>query len=73
MSTEYPNKPSEEGKRRKSAFAEISSAAGAPPRCFGTPTPEEKARRLAALRALLADSAPAFQARIDAGERGEQP
>ena len=73
MSTRYPSKPSEEGKRRKSDFAEISSATASPPRCFGTPTPEEKARRIAALRALLADSAPAFQARIDAGDRGEQP
>ena len=36
-------------------------------------TPEEKARRLAVLRAVLADSAPEFQARIDAGEQGEQP
>ena len=55
------------------AFAEISSATADPPRCSGPPTPEEKARRLAVLRAVLADSAPAFQARIDAGERGEQP
>jgi hypothetical protein len=73
VSTDHPSKPSEEGKRRKLAFAENSSATTAPPRCFGTPTPEEKARRLAVLRAVLADSAPAFQARIDAGERGEQP
>ena len=73
MSTEYPNKPSEEGKRRKSDFAEISSATTDPPRCFGTPTPDEKARRLAALRAVLVDAAPAFQARIDAEKRGEQP
>ena len=73
MSTYHPSKPSEEGKRRKSAFAENSSATAAPPRCFGTPTPEEKARRLAVLRAVLADSAPEFQARIDAGEQGEQP
>ena len=73
MSTGYPSKPSEEGKRRKSDFAEISSATTDPPRCFGTPTPEEKARHLAVLKAVLADSAPAFQARIDAGERGEQP
>ena len=33
-------------------------------RRFGPPTPEEKARRLAVLRAVLADSAPEFQARI---------
>ena len=73
VSTHYPSKPSEKRKRRKSAFAENSSAAVAPPRCFGTPTPEEKARRLAALRAVLADSAPEFQDRIDAVEQGEQP
>jgi hypothetical protein len=73
VSTGHPSKPSEERKRRKSDFAENSSATAAPPRCFGTPAPEEKARRLAALRAVLADSAPAFQARIDAGERGERP
>jgi hypothetical protein len=68
VSTGYPSKPSEEGKRRKSAFAEISPATADPPQCFGTPTPDEKARRLAVLKAVLADSAPAFQARIDAGE-----
>ena len=73
MSTYNPSKPSEERKRRKSAFTGISPVAVAPPRCFGPPTPEEKARRLAVLRAVLADSAPEFQARIDAGERGEQP
>ena len=73
MSTHNPSRPSEKRKRRKSAFAQNSSATAAPPQCFGTPTPEEKARRLAVLRAVLADSAPEFQARIDAGERGEQP
>jgi hypothetical protein len=73
VSTDHPSKPSEEGKRRKSDFAENSSATAAPPRCFGSPTPDEKARRLAELRAVLADSTPAFQARIDAGKRGEQP
>ena len=62
MSTRNPSKPSEEGKRRKSAFAENSSATTDPPRSSGTPTPDEKARRLAALKAVLADSAPAFQA-----------
>jgi hypothetical protein len=69
VSTRHPSKPPAEGKRRKSDFAEISSAAVAPPWCFGTPTPDEKARRLAALRAALAGSAPAFQARASrAGE-----
>jgi len=73
VSTEYPSRPSEKRKRRKSTAAQNSSAAVTPPRCFGMPTPEEKARRLAVLRAVLADSAPEFQARIDAGEQGEQP
>ena len=73
MSTHNPSRPSEKRKRRKSALTEISSVAVAPPRCFGTPTPDEKARRLAVLRAVLADSAPKFQTRIDAGEQGEQP
>jgi hypothetical protein len=72
VSTDHPNKPPEEGKRRKSAFTGFSPAAFAP-RCLGTPTPEEKARRLAVLRAVLANSAPVFQARIDTGEQGEQP
>src|SRR5512144_3006589 len=73
VSTRNPSKPSEKRKRRKSAFTEISPAAVAPPRCFGTPTPEAKARPLAVLRAVLAESAPEFQARIDAGEQGGQP
>lgn len=72
MSTHNPSKPSEKRKRRKSAFTEISSDAPAA-RHFVTPTPEEKARRLAVLRAVLTDSAPEFHARIDAGEQGEQP
>ena len=59
-------------KGRSDSFTEISSDAPTTRR-FGPPTPEEKARRLAVLRAVLADSAPEFQARIDAGERGEQP
>ncbi len=71
MSTEYPSRPSEKRKRRKSAFAQNSSAAVAPPRCFGPLTPEDRARRVAELRTVLA--APAFQARLRAGERGEQP
>ena len=73
MSTYNPSKPSEKRKRWKSAFTGISPAAVVPPRHFGTPTPEEKARRLAELRTALANSAPEFQARIDAGEQGEQP
>jgi hypothetical protein len=73
VSTRHPSRPTAEGKPRRSPFAEISSATADPPRSSIAPTPDEKARRLAALRAALADAAPAFQARIDAGERGEQP
>jgi hypothetical protein len=62
VSTRHPSKPSEEGKCRRPAFAEISSATADPPRCSIAPTPDEKARRLAALRAALADAAPQFHA-----------
>ena len=72
VSIRNPSKPSEKRKRRKSAFTEVSPAAVALPRCFGTPTPEEKARRLAALRAALADSAPTFQARARRAGEGQQ-
>ena len=72
VSTEYPSRPSEKRKRRKSAFAQNSSTAVTTPWCFGPPTPEEKARRLAELRVVLADSAPAFRARLRAREQGEQ-
>ena len=68
----YSNPPLAQCKGRSDSFTEISSDAPTTRR-FGPPTPEEKARRLAVLRAVLADSAPEFQARIDAGERGEQP
>ena len=69
---DYSNQPLAQCKGRSDSFTEISSDAPTTRR-FGPPTPEEKARRLAVLRAVLADSAPEFQARIDAGERGEQP
>ena len=72
MYVNYSNQPLAQCKGRSDSFTEISSDAPTTRR-FGPPTPEEKARRLAVLRATLADSAPEFQARIDAGERGEQP
>jgi hypothetical protein len=69
VSNRNPSKPPEECKRRKSAFAEISSATADPPRCPIAPTREERVRRLAALRAALADTAPRFHARAcQAGE-----
>ena len=68
----YSIQPLAQCKGRSDPFTEISSDAPTTRR-FGPPTPAEKARRLAVLRAVLADSAPEFQARIDAGEQGEQP
>ena len=74
VSTCNPSKPSEECKGRSPIpLPKFHRGRRSPPRRFGPPTPEEKAHRLAVLRAVLADSAPEFQARIDAGERGEQP
>jgi hypothetical protein len=68
----YSNQPSAQCKGRSDPFTEISPDA-ATTRRFGPLTPEEKARRLAVLRAVLTDSAPEFQARLRAGEQGEQP
>jgi hypothetical protein len=68
----YSNQPWAQCKGRSDPFTEISPDASTTPR-FGPLSPEDRARRVAKLRAALADSAPEFQARIDAGERGEQP
>jgi hypothetical protein len=68
----YSNQPSAQCKGRSETHAENS--ADAPQSRHRVPlSPEDRARRLAVLRATLADSAPEFQARIDAGEQGEQP
>jgi hypothetical protein len=45
----------------------------APPPRPSPLTPEEKAHRLAALRAALAGAAPAFQARLRRGREVERP
>ena len=66
----YSNQPLAQCKGRSNPFTEISSDAPTT-RHFGSLTPEDRARRVAELRTVLA--APAFQARIDAGEQGEQP
>jgi hypothetical protein len=51
----------------------IENTSGTPtPRRFGPLAPDDRARRLAELRTALAGAAPAFQARIRAGEQGEQ-
>ena len=68
----YSNQPWAQCKGRSDSFAEISSDASTTPR-FGPLSPEDRARRVAELRATLADSAPEFQARLRAGEQGQQP
>ena len=68
----YSNQSWNQCKGRSDSVTEISAPAPTVSR-FGPLTPVEKARRLAVLRAVLINSAPEFQARIDAGERGEQP
>src|SRR5512135_1321316 len=61
----YSSRPSDCCKGQSEPIAENSS--DAPPR-YGPLAPEDRARRLAELRAVL--SAPAFQARMRAGEQG---
>jgi hypothetical protein len=64
----YSSRPTNQCKGRSEPTTENSS--DAPPR-FGPLAPDDRARRVAELRAALAGSAPTFQARIDAGEQGE--
>ena len=68
----YSNQPLAQCKGRSDSFTEISSDAPTTRR-FGPLSLEDRARRVAKLRAVLAGSALTFQARIDAGEQGEQP
>ena len=68
----HSNQPWAQCKGRSDPFTEISPHAATTPRC-GPLSPEDRARRVAELRAALADSAPEFQARLRAGEQGEQP
>jgi hypothetical protein len=66
----YSSRPTDCCKGRSEPSTENSS--DAPPiRRFGPLAPDDRARRVAELRTVL--SAPAFQARLRAGERGEQP
>jgi hypothetical protein len=62
VSISHPSKASKEGKRQKSTFARISSGAADLRSSFVSPTTDEKARRIAELRAVLAYTAPHFQA-----------
>ncbi len=65
----YSNGSQAQCKGRSEPSTENSS--DAPPiRRFGPLARADRARRVAQLRAVL--SAPTFQARIDAGEQGEQ-
>jgi hypothetical protein len=66
----YSNQPLAQCKGRSDPFTEISPDASTTRR-FGPLSPEDRARCVAQLRAVLA--APAFQARLRAGEQGEQP
>ena len=76
----HSSRPTNQCKGRSEPITENSSDA---PPCFGPLAPDDRARRLAELRTVLADAAPTFQARIDAfgidnqvidaGERGERP
>jgi len=66
----HSSRPTDQCKGRSELITENSSDA---PPCCGPLTPDDRARRLAELRTALADAAPTFQARIRAGEGGEQP
>ncbi len=67
----YSNGSQAQCKGRSEPSTENSSDA-LPTRRFGPLTPEDRARRLAQRRTARADAAPKVQARIDAGEQGEQ-
>jgi hypothetical protein len=67
----YCSRPSGEHKSRSPGSPEFHPADAGPPRRALPLTAAEKARRVDALRAALADSAPTFQAR--ALQTGEGP
>ena len=66
----YCSRPTDCCKGRSDFITENSSDAPLSRR-FGPLAPDDRARRVAELRTVLA--APAFQARLRAGEQGEQP
>jgi hypothetical protein len=68
----YSSRPTNQCKGRSDPITENPSDAP-PTRRFGPLATDERARRLAGLRTALSGAAPAFQARIDAGEREERP
>ena len=65
----HSSRPTNQCKGRSEPITDNSS--DAPPR-FDPLTPDDRARRLAELRTALAGAAPTFQARLRAGEQGEQ-
>jgi hypothetical protein len=67
----YSSRPTNQCKGRSHSITENSPDAPTPRRP-GPLAPDDRARRIAELRTALAGSAPTFQARIDAGEQGEQ-
>jgi hypothetical protein len=66
----YSSRPTNQCKSRSEPITEISSDALPTRHCIPL-APDDRARRVAELRAVL--SAPTFQDRIRAGERGERP
>ncbi len=68
----YSSRPTNQCKGRSGPSTE-NSADAPPTRRFGPLAPADRARRLVQRRTARADAAPKFQARCDAGERGEQP
>ena len=78
----HSSRPTNQCKGRSEPITQNSSDTPLSRR-FGPLAPDDRARRLAELRTVLADAAPTFQARIDAfgidnqvidaGERGERP
>ena len=68
----YSSRPTNQCKGRSHFITENPSDAPTTRRP-GPLAPDDRARRLAELRTALTGAAPKFQARIDAGERGERP
>ena len=72
MRASYSSRTDERCKRRATDPPDKFPPVTPPPRPIPL-DPDEKARRLAALRAALAGSAPAFQARIRLGQEAHRP
>jgi hypothetical protein len=68
----YCIRPTDQGKARSGNLTEFSPEAPLP-RQFVPLSPDDRARRLAAIRALLADAAPTFRDRISSGESEARP